>query len=258
MTGSELGLFLLLVAFASFIQSVTGFALGLVLMGVSAALGLADIVFTAAVVSFIALVNSATALPNQWRGIDRSALALLACGFMPLTFVGLWLLDVMSASSVEVLRLILGVVVALAGGLLLVQPGQLSQRSGPLAFIASGSLAGVIGGMFGAGGAALAYLMYRQPDTVTVIRATLLACFVLTSLTRIILMSFAGHVDLDVMWTTLLSLPVVIGITMITTRFTPAISDLMVRRAAFLLLIVTGLGLVIPSVLLFLQSSSGF
>ena len=104
--------------------------------------------------------------------------------------------------GVEVLRLILGVVVALAGGLLLVQPGQLSQRSGPMAFIASGSLAGVIGGMFGAGGAALAYLMYRQPDTVTVIRATLLACFVLTSLTRIILMSFAGHVDLDVMWTT--------------------------------------------------------
>ena len=142
--------------------------------------------------------------------------------------------------------------------MMLVQPGQLSQRSGPLAFIASGSLAGVIGGMYGAGGAALAYLMYRQPDTVTVIRATLLACFVLTSLTRIILMSFAGHVDLDVMWTTLLSLPVVIGITMITTRFTPAISDLMVRRAAFLLLIVTGLGLVIPSVLLFLQSSSGF
>mgnify|MGYP003325905403 CR=1 FL=1 len=60
--------------------------------------------------------------------------------------------------------------------------------------------------------------------------------------------SFAGHVARDVIWTTLLSLPVVICITMITTRFTPAISDLMVRRAAFLLLIVTGLGLVIPSV----------
>jgi len=245
MTGFELGVFLLLVAFASFIQSVTGFALGLVLMGVVTALGLADIVFSAAVVSFIALVNSATAIRTQWRGVDRRALGWLACGFLPLTVVGLALLDYLSASSVALLRLILGVVVVVAGGLLLIQPGQLSQRSGPFAFLLSGSVAGVIGGMYGAGGAALAYLMYRQPDPVAVIRATLLSCFVLTSVMRIVLMLAAGHVDETVLWTTLLSLPVVIGVTMVTTRYAGTIPDLLVRRAAFLLLIATGLGLVI-------------
>lgn len=246
MSGPEIGVFLLLVAFASFIQSVTGFALGLVLMGVVTALGLADIVFSAAVVSFIALVNSATALRTQWRGIDRRALGLLACGFMPLTLVGLWLLDYLSVSSEALLRLILGVVVSVAGGLLLVQPGQLTQRSGPLAFLASGSLAGIIGGMYGAGGAALAYLMYRQPDSVAVIRATLLSCFVLTSITRIVLMVYAGHVDGPVLWTTLLSLPVVIGVTMVTTRYASLIPDRVVRRTAFVLLVVTGLGLIGP------------
>ena len=59
-------------------------------------------------------------------------------------------------------------------------------------------------------------------------------------------MLVAGHVDDAVLWTTLLSLPIVIGVTMVTTRYAGAIPDLLVRRAAFVLLIATGLGLVLP------------
>jgi len=62
--------FLGLVAVGSYIQTLTGFAIALIIMGGVTALGLAPVAFTANVVSFIALANTVTAVHRNHSHID--------------------------------------------------------------------------------------------------------------------------------------------------------------------------------------------
>lgn len=57
MTPLELTLLVLLAFAGSFIQALTGFALGLIVMGLASLLELASIPFLAAVVSMISMAN---------------------------------------------------------------------------------------------------------------------------------------------------------------------------------------------------------
>ena len=62
MDTSSLLAFVGLVALGSYIQTISGFAIALIIAGGATALGLAPIDFTANVISFIALANTITAV----------------------------------------------------------------------------------------------------------------------------------------------------------------------------------------------------
>ena len=55
-------LFLVIVVLGALVQTLTGFAMGLIIMVGVALFNIADIAFTAAVVSFISLTNAGIAL----------------------------------------------------------------------------------------------------------------------------------------------------------------------------------------------------
>ncbi len=64
--------FLAVVALGTAVQTITGLAMGLVTMAGVALLGVADIVFSAAAVSFISMVNAGISLRKGFRQVDCS------------------------------------------------------------------------------------------------------------------------------------------------------------------------------------------
>ncbi len=58
-------LFLIVVGFAVYFQTVTGFGMGLIVMGLAGGLAVAPLPIVAAVVSLMTLANCAVALPGR-------------------------------------------------------------------------------------------------------------------------------------------------------------------------------------------------
>ncbi len=240
-------LFFSLVAMGAMVQTITGFAMGLIIIAGVTALGLAEISFSAAVVSFISLTNTAVALRHNHRHIDYTYLRQVSFGLLPTLILGVLLLDYLSGQFYELLKPALGVVIIAAGVLLMITPAAYSRESPASSIIGCGMLGGLIAGLYSAGGAPLAYFMYRQPIPLNTIRATLLAIFAVSTLGRTLVAGAAGHVDWEVLKTVAVAIPIVIASTMLTSRYVQMIPDRLVRRMVFVLLIAVGTFLIVNS-----------
>ena len=244
---AELTAFLFFVSLGAVTQAITGFAMGLIIMGAVTALALADISFSAAVVSLIALVNTSLALRRSYRFIDRRILAGLITGLLPATAAGVFLLEALSSTFYDGLRLALGIVIILAGGLLMIRPTPFAAPSGRMPVVATGFAGGIIGGLYGAGGAPMAWLMYRQPIDFQAIRATLLATFFASTLVRSTTVALSGHMPSEILITFALSVPLVVASTIAGVHLAPRVPETLVRRAAFGLLVMLGAFLIFQS-----------
>ena len=76
-------LFLTVVAFGAVVQTITGFAMGLVTLAGITAMGVADIAFTAAVVSFISMANTGIGLLIGYRQVDWRYIRWIGVTFCP-------------------------------------------------------------------------------------------------------------------------------------------------------------------------------
>ncbi|MFB0933131.1 MAG: TSUP family transporter [Pseudomonadales bacterium] len=236
--------FLLLVGVGAMVQTATGFAMGLIIMGGVTALGLADIGKTAAVVGYISLVNALVALRTTHRFMDKKVIIDIALGMVPMIIVGIVLLNLLSVSAAGLLRLMLGLVIVSAGFFLMLKPTPYEFQSSRLMTILTGGAGGLIGGMYGAGGAPMAYFMYRQPIELNVIRASLLAIFAISTSFRTVSITVAGQVDQEILVLAALSVPIVVFVTLLTTKFSQVIPDIFLRRLVFVILISLGLFLI--------------
>ena len=243
--------FLVIVTIGAMVQTITGFAMGLMIIAGVAVFAITDIAFAAAVVSFISLVNAAVALRRGYRHVQWHYVKWILAGLLPCIVVGLVLLELLSDSYYELLRMFLGLVIMLAGCLLMISPRPFEQGSGPVPVACCGALGGVLAGMYSAGGAPLAYFMYRQPLEIDAIRFSLLAVFGVTTLSRSVLVGLSGQLSADILLISALSIPLVILSTVVTTRFVPLIPDRAVRVLVFFVLLLAGGFLVYTS----LQSS---
>jgi uncharacterized protein len=237
--------FLALVAVGAAVQSITGFAMALIVMGGVTALGVADISFSAAVVSLISMANAVLALRHSYKSVDLRMWLLMLTGLVPMTVVGVILLTVFSGEYYAWLRTLLGVVIIGAGSLMMAQPRPFSRASPANAAVAVGGLGGLIGGLYGAGGAALAWFMYRQPLDIIVVRSTLLATFFVSTASRSLVVGLSGQLTEEVLIVAGISLPLVILITVLSTRIAPRVPDRLIRRFVFVLLILLGASLIV-------------
>ena len=96
--------FLLLVVLGAFVQTISGFALGLVIIVGATILKLELIAFSAAVISLISLVNSSVALRTSYRKIDRNYLTYLCIALLPGLLIGVALLTYLSEVHYFMLR----------------------------------------------------------------------------------------------------------------------------------------------------------
>jgi uncharacterized membrane protein YfcA len=220
--------FSVMVVIATAVQTITGFALGLILVALCTAFGVMSVIDCAAIVSLVSMMNTG-----------------LLLGLIPTLLLGFYWLDQVGRDQVSLLRTIIGAMVLVAGMTLMLRPSPYSSLSAKPIFFGSGLIGGLFGGLFSAAGAPIAYLMYRQPLAISVIRSSLLAVFFLSTFVRAVTGGFAGHYTPDVLIKTVIAAPVMLVTTMLIEPTLPAIPDQVVRRLVFLCLMALGLYLLL-------------
>jgi len=240
--------FLMIVALGTYVQTVTGFGMGMVILGFVAQLDLYSITFTSVVVSILMLANGPIALHGNLKAIDRKPLCLTLAGLFPALIVGVLLLNYLSDEFARILQLILGVTIICGGMFIVLKPEPLPTPSGSFSFVAAGSVAGLFGGLFAISGPPLVYQYYRQPFPLHAIRMSLLMLLLLMDFARLIVMETQGSLDLDMLWVSLICIPVVAIFTLAGRRYPPPFSDKTMRRLAFCMLIVIGVSLTVGAV----------
>lgn len=239
---------LLLLAFvASYIQSIVGFAMGMMLMAVAGGLDWLPIATLAATISLLSLVNCSIALRRHWRLVQPRLFGMLSLGQLPAILVGVWLLGTLTLSAVLVLKLLLGAFIALSSLVLMLQPRTQAQVSATPVCISAGALGGLVGGLFAASGPVIGWFCYRQPLPFGTIRATLLACFGLTTATRTLVVGVSGGLSEEIFVLFALLLPMVALGSWLGDRYPPPLAEAALKRGAFGLLFLMGVWICIDA-----------
>lgn len=241
---------LLVLVLASYVQSVTGFAFGLIVMSVAGLFSLAPLEVVAFSVSVLSLVNATTGLyGGVWRQVNAKNLIVYFIASLPAIALGVYLLSYFSGSSLHWLQLLLGVTIILACLLSLIKPKVVMKPSRPWVYFVFGGLSGILGGLFATSGPPISYLMYRQPVSISVIRATLLSVFFVSCLLRIIVMAIGGQITTPMILLSLVGFPCVLITSLFAKRYPPNISPQVIKRIALILLLLSGASLTLKALL---------
>ena len=232
---------LLAVLVGSYVQAVAGFAMGLIIVAVVGGLRLLDVPTLSAVISLLTILNVFLALRGQTHFVHRGLFKWLALGQVPAIYLGFLLMTWLDGNTRWVLELCLGVFVTVGGLSMSLKPHPWARVSAPFATWLAGVSGGLVGGMFSASGPVLGWFGYSQPLPLAAIRATLLACFVLTTSTRTVFVGVHGGLTREVLGYALAGLPVVVAGTWLGRNFAPPVTEDAIKRMAYVLLLVMGL-----------------
>ncbi|MCV3739232.1 sulfite exporter TauE/SafE family protein [Rhizobium sp. TRM96647] len=246
-TGAGLFAFVVLSFVAAYVQTLTGFAFGLLLMGAVALTGLIPFLDAAIVTSLLTLVNAMVVLARGWRDIAARPFLMSLSSALPMIVVGYALLELLASTSLSVLRLTLGAVIIVSSLQLIQRPAPLARQSRGANFAFFGALAGLMGGLFSTAGPPLVFQFYRQPLSHVVIRETLVAIFAVNSLFRLGLVAASGDWQHDALIWTLAGVPSVVVASYLARRWPPPLAQKTLRRLAFVLLLLSGLSLMAPA-----------
>jgi uncharacterized membrane protein YfcA len=238
-----------LAAIAAYVQTLTGFAMGLILVGGVGLSGVMSLPDAAVLISVLTVVNGVVVFARNWHGVAWRELGLSFAGSLLALFAGYALLQVLAEASLDWLRLVLGLVIVVSSLQLLWRPQPLPQRSPAASFAGFGVIAGLMGGMFSTSGPPLVYHFYRQPMPHDTVRKTLLLYFGISGIIRLGMVAASGHVPPLSLWWSLLAIPVVMGVTVLARRWPPPLGQAAMRRIVFVLLMLSGLSLLVPAAL---------
>ena len=247
MTAAHVAGFLLCVTVATVAQRMTGFALALILLGLTSLFNLAPLPDVANAATVLGLANAAIVMRTAHKSLDWPRLRATVSGSVIGVAVGVALLGWLGADLVLVLRLLLGAVIVACAITVLVRTRPLPQRSSKLAFGAFGLLSGVLGGLFSSSGPPLVYQFYRQPMDLDALRDTLIGALAVSSLLRFVMVVATGRFGAQSVTLSAVALPVTMGITWWLHRHPVGWSRAAVLRLVCGLLLVTGTGLIVPS-----------
>ena len=247
MSVSALAAFLALAAVAAYVQTITGFAFGLILMAGVALAHVMPLPDAAALVSALTLVNAATMLTKGWRHIAWREWRLCVLSSVPLIFVGVALLNWLAASRIDLLRLILAAVIALASIAVLKTPRPHASPPRGWTYAAAGVASGLMSGLFAAGGPPLVFRFYTAPLPLATIRETLVSIYALNAIIRLGAVLGSAHPPPVSAWWGLLAAPVVMATTAAARRWPPPVAPATLRLAVVALLLASALALGLPA-----------
>lgn len=232
---------------AAYVQTLTGFAFGLLMMAGIGLLNIIPLNDAAVVVGILTLINAAQMLARGWREVAWAQFRLIIGPSLILLFFGYALLEYLVGANLDGLRLALGLVIIAASLQLSAKPHPRATLSRPASFVFAGALAGFLGGMFSTAGPPLIYHLYRQPLAHNLVRQTLVLVFAINAVLRLALVAFSGNLPGRSSLWALVAAPVVIALTHAAKRWPPPISPLTLRRVAFFLLLLSGVILAVPA-----------
>ena len=243
-----IGTFVLLVVLASTLQRVSGFSFALLVVAGASTLKLAGLWEITFAVTLMTMASTASGLISIRRLPAPRALIPILAGVLPGTVCGLVLLSGLSAAPAGLEDLSLGVFTIAAGAML--WGGQVAaKRWSRLQMALIGGLSGLSGGAFGAPGPPLVYALYRQPIALEEIRSLLFSVFLLFGGLRTILAFASGVPGKEMSGLLIAGLPATLVGTYIGRRLAPRLSGLHVRGLSIGLLILSGLIMIIRSIL---------
>lgn len=243
MSIEHLAALMFVIALASYIQTVTGFGLGMIVMGATSGFDLAPVPVVDAVVSLITLVNSAVALPGRMHLADWRAARAVLLGVIPSIVGGVLLLDYLNNSASTLLKFLLGAVIAYSGVVFAMRPTQHPKRSPDGSFFVCGLFSGLFGGLFGMSGPPAIFHFYRQPMDLAVVRHMLLLVFAFTSTTRTVYLGATGELTHEIWMLAAMAALLVALATAAGRHYPPPFAQVTMRRIAFGILILIGAGL---------------
>lgn len=240
--------FAVCVALATFAQNLTGFAFGLILLGLTASFHVASVADAANAAMVLTLVNAWVSFRSggrsapPWRLMRPTLLGSLLG-----VALGVLLLGWLSGNAVAWLRGLLGLSITACAVLLLLQARTQARLSGAPAFAGIGLLSGLLGGLFSSSGPPLVYHLYRQPLQAEQIRRALLLVFACNALMRLLLIVPSGQFSAHALLLAACAVPVVYGVTRLQQRFPIAVPAKTLRRIVAALLLTSGLSLLLSA-----------
>ncbi|MEO9339836.1 TSUP family transporter [Mesorhizobium sp. SB112] len=238
--------FALLCFVAAYVQTLTGFAFGLLLMGAVVLMNLMPLPEAAIVISLLTLANAFMVLAQGWRNVAMRPFFWALAGAVPMIVAGYVALELLASTSLSVLSLVLGLVIIVSSFQLIRRPSPLDRLSRPAGFIFFGGLGGLMGGLFSTAGPPLVFHFYRQPLAHSAIRETLVAIFAINSLFRLCVVGASGGWENHALVWAIAGLPAVLCATYLARRWPPPLTPSNLRRIAFILLLLSGLSLIVP------------
>lgn len=238
---------LLCITLASYVQSLTGFAFGLIFLALVGVFDLIPVEVAANAVTLITLSQTFIhfreyPLTDDWQVI-RPAIWPSLVGVAAGVALLFWLSD----SALYMLKMALGVSVIGSAALLVMRFVPKAEIDSPGSFALTGLLAGLMGGLFSTAGPPLVYKLYRQPLSLPVIRQALLVMFGLSQLVRLAIVLISGQLTLASIVYAVLAVPLVFLVTRGNRRYPLKLSSVAVSRLAASLLLMAGASLIATS-----------
>jgi len=241
--------FLVFVAGAVYAQALTGFALALILLGL---VGATNVVPLTDAVNATTIIGFCTA----WLFLYRNRALRIEKVLVPTVIasaggvvVGALLLVWLAGAAYQLLRLVLGASIVACALSLWRAAQPLPAMSSARTFAITGGIAGIMGGMFSAGGPPLVYLLYRQPNPLAWIRQSLMVFFGFSTSLRLFIVVPSGQFSLFALQLAAEALPVVFLMTYFAVRHPLPLSPKLFRGLICVLLITTGLSMGISAFL---------
>ena len=243
-------LFAAFVAVGVYAQTLTGFALALILLGLVGVTDLVPLTDAANAVTVIMIVNGLMFFRRRrTTRIERAIIPAVAASLLG-ALVGMALLTFLATNAYQILRVILGLSIVICALLLWRASAPVNRASSAAYFTVVGALSGVLGGMFSAPGPPLVYAVYRQPWSIERMQESLIFCFAVGASLRLAVMGLTGNFSKLALQLTLVAIPVVIIVTALAASHPPPIAKAALRNVVCILLVVSGVGMLLSSLLM--------
>ena len=235
--------YLLIIALATFAQNLTGFAFGLIFVGVAGATHLLSIEDAANIACLLMIVNGAAYLRSHRVRLDWPLMGPIVISSLVGLALGVLMLHWLSGNALNGLRMLLGAAIVTCAVLLIQQNTKRAQHSGKAATWSVGLFSGVLGGLFATPGPPMAYYLYRQPLQDQVVRECMFVLLISCGVLRLLLLLPQGQISAQAWWGTLWAAPVVWGVTWAQARRPPRIPRRAMEWLVCLLLLLSGTSL---------------
>jgi len=232
--------FIAFVALAVYVQNLTGFAFALVLLGLVGVVDLVPLPDAANAVTALTIVNALMFFYRRRMARIEPAIVPAVAASLVGVLAGIAMLTWLAASAHHVLRMLLGVSIIACAVLLWRAVRPLPQPSGAGYFTVIGALSGILGGLFSAPGPPLAYAVYRQPWPLARMQESLIFCFAVAAVLRLIIIVASGQLSRLALLLTIEAIPVTLLVTAICATRAPPISPATVKKLVCILLVVAG------------------
>lgn len=239
--------FIFIALLAAFCQNLTGFAFGLILVGLTGALQIISIADAANIACILSIANNIVYLSKAPRISIGPLLKPMLISSMIGLVIGFISLSWFTDNGINMLRLILGICIFGSAIALYLIKTNANKKTSPASTLTAGFLTGILGGMFATPGPPLVYHLYSQPLDKDLVRHYLFIIFGVTSAARLVIALITGELTMNAVVLSAIAFPAITIATILQLKYPLNLSRRVAQLLVTSLLFATGLGLMYSS-----------